>query len=225
MRGEDIRRRLPPGQVLTTKWPVLHEGPVPQTDLSTWDFRIFGLVEEERRLTWEEFQRLPRTQSVSDIHCVTTWSRFDNHWEGVSFRDVMNLVRVKPEARYVMVHAENGYTTNIPLEDLLLEGVLFADTHDGQPLTPEHGWPLRLVVPHLYFWKSAKWVRGIEFMAEDRPGFWERYGYHLYGDPWLDQRYRDDPEWLGTGLTTDEYYRTIKSRVRRERMHRDHPGS
>jgi DMSO/TMAO reductase YedYZ molybdopterin-dependent catalytic subunit len=126
----------------------------------------------------------------------------------------MNLVNVKPEAKFVMVHAEEGWTTNLPLEDLLMEGVLFADSHDGKPLTPEHGWPLRLVVPHLYFWKSAKWVRGIEFMAEDKPGFWEGYGYHLYADPWQEQRFRDDPEWLGTGQTTEEYYRTIKQRVR-----------
>ncbi|MCL6515693.1 sulfite oxidase-like oxidoreductase [Alicyclobacillus sp.] len=207
--------RLPPGQIRTEKWPVLHAGTVPRVDLATWTFRIFGLVDAERTLTWPEFLALPKYEHTSDIHCVTTWSRFDNRWEGVAFRDVMNLVRVATEARYVMVHAEQGYTTNLPLEDLLQEGVMFALRHDGRDLTPEHGWPLRLVVPHLYFWKSAKWVRGIEFMAEDRPGFWEQYGYHLYGDPWQEQRYRDDPEWLGTGPTTEDYYRTIRSRVRR----------
>ncbi|MCL6593283.1 MAG: sulfite oxidase-like oxidoreductase [Alicyclobacillus sp.] len=215
-----VARRLPPGQILTDKWPVLHAGTVPHVDLQQWDFRIFGLVEEERRLTWQEFMALPKTTSTSDIHCVTQWSRFDNHWEGVAFRDVMALVRVKPQARYVLVHAEQGFTANLPLEDLLRDGVLFAYRHDGRDLTPEHGWPLRLVVPHLYFWKSAKWVRGIEFLQHDQPGFWEQYGYHLYADPWLEQRFRDDPEWLGTGPTTEEYYRTLKSRVRREQRAR-----
>ncbi|MCL6625122.1 sulfite oxidase-like oxidoreductase [Alicyclobacillus shizuokensis] len=212
---EGNQRRLPPGQFLTEKWPVLHAGSVPTVDLQTWDFRIFGLVRAPKRLTWHEFRGLPVTTSTSDIHCVTQWSRYDNHWEGVSFRDVMDLVDVDAAAKYVLVHGEQGYTANLPLEDLLREGVLFAYRHDGRDLTPEHGWPLRLVVPHLYFWKSVKWVRGIEFLWEDVPGFWEQYGYHLYGDPWQEQRFRDDPEWMGTGPTTDEYYRTIRSRVRR----------
>lgn len=209
-------KRLPPGQTLTTKWPVLHVGSVPKTDLATWTFRIFGGVDAERTLSWEEFSNLPRREATFDIHCVTTWSRYDNLWSGVRFRDVMNLVQVQSDAKYVLVHAEEGWTTNVPLEDLLGDDVLFADSHDGKPLTPEHGWPLRLVVPHLYFWKSAKWVRGIQFLTEDKAGFWEQYGYHLYADPWLEQRYRDDPEWLGTGQTTPEYYRTIKAKVRQE---------
>lgn len=213
--------RLPSGQILTKKWPVLHAGSVPHIDLEKWNFRISGLVDQEKILTWEEFQGLPRYEATSDIHCVTTWSRYDNRWEGVSFRDVMNLAGVRPEAKYVYVLAEQGWTTNIPLEDLLQEGVLFALKHDGEDLTPDHGWPLRLVVPHLYFWKSAKWVRGIEFLAEDKPGFWEGYGYHLYADPWLEQRYRDDPEWLGIGNNSEEYYRTIKSRVRREWLEKE----
>jgi DMSO/TMAO reductase YedYZ molybdopterin-dependent catalytic subunit len=213
-------RRLPSGQFLTTKWPVVHAGSVPKIDLSKWTFRIFGEVEEEKVLSWDEFVQLPTCESTSDIHCVTAWSRYDNRWEGVAFRDVMNLVKVKPEARYVLVHAEEGWTTNVPLEDLLRDNVLFAYKHDGKDLSPEHGWPLRLVVPHLYFWKSAKWVRGIEFLKEDKPGFWEQYGYHLYADPWLEQRYRDDPEWLGHGPTTEDYYRTIKARVRRAMQER-----
>lgn len=210
----DTDKRLPPGQILTKKWPVLHAGSVPKIDLETWDFRVFGLVEHPIVLNWKEFLELPMSKHTSDIHCVTTWSRYDNEWEGVRFQDVMNLVQVKPEAKFVMIHAESGWSTNLPLEDLLMEGVLFAYKHDGQTLSPDHGWPLRLVVPHLYFWKSAKWVRGIEFMAQDKAGFWEGYGYHLYADPWLEQRYRDDPEWMGTGKNTEAYYRTIKSRVR-----------
>lgn len=221
MSHPEAPERLPAGQILTKKWPILHAGSVPRIDLAKWDFHISGLVEQEKILTWEQFQALPRYESTSDIHCVTTWSRYDNHWEGVSFRDVMNLAGVKPEAKYAYVHAEQGWTTNVPLEDLLQEGVLFALKHDGKDLTPDHGWPLRLVVPHLYFWKSAKWVRGIEFLAEDKPGFWEGYGYHLYADPWLEQRYRDDPEWLGTGNNSEEYYRTVKSRVRREWLQKE----
>ncbi len=181
--------RVPPGQTVTEKWPVLHYGSVPRTDLSKWHFRIVGLVEEPRQLTWEQFSALPRTSITRDVHCVTTWSRFDNTFEGVPFREVLKLVKLKPDASHVMVHAEFGFTTNLPLEDLDRDDVLFADTHDGKPLTPEHGWPLRLVVPHLYFWKSAKWVRAIEFMAHDKPGFWESHGYHMRGDPWKEERY------------------------------------
>src|SRR5579883_28927 len=176
--------RVPPGQVVTQKWPVLHYGGVPKVDLKTWDFRLFGLVEQPIRLSWAEFQRLPRMTIRCDIHCVTRWSRLDNTFEGVAVKDVLELASVKANAKFVMIHAEKGFTTNLPLDDLLQPNVLLADTHDGQPLTPEHGWPLRLVVPHLYFWKSAKWVRGFEVLANDRPGFWEQYGYHMRGDPW-----------------------------------------
>ncbi|MBX6395431.1 MAG: sulfite oxidase-like oxidoreductase [Alicyclobacillaceae bacterium] len=187
--------RVPPGQFVTDRWPVLHAGSVPEIDLETWRFELFGLVERPVRLTYQEFMRLPQTSYRCDIHCVTTWSRLDNVFEGVPFRAVLDLVTLKPEARYVLVHAYGGWTTNLPLEELMKEGVLFAHSHNGKPLTPKHGWPLRLVVPHLYFWKSAKWVKALEFLAEDVPGYWEERGYHMVGDPWLSQRYRDDPEW------------------------------
>ena len=186
------RPRIPPGQRVVKEWPVLHAGEVPEIDLDRWEFRVFGLVERPLRLRWEQFQKLPRVQVCSDIHCVTRWSRLDNRWEGVPFKVIAELARPLPEARYVMVHAYHGFTANLPLEDAMRDDVLFADHHDGKPLTPEHGWPLRLVVPHLYFWKSAKWVSGVEFMAEDRPGFWEQLGYHMRGDPWREQRYWGD---------------------------------
>lgn len=181
--------RVPPGQAVTQKWPVLHYGDIPRVDLKTWDFRLFGLVEQPVTLTWDQFKQLPRTTVHCDIHCVTRWSRLDNTFEGVAVRDLFDLVQRQPEARFVTIHAEHGFTTNLPLDDLLQSNVLLADTHDGAPLAPEHGWPLRLVVPHLYFWKSAKWVRGFELRATDRPGFWEQYGYHMRGDPWKEERY------------------------------------
>lgn len=184
--------RLPPGQVATLKWPVLHYGSVPRFDPTRWEFRISGLVEKPVRLGWEEFLALPRIEVTSDFHCVTHWSRFDNRWEGIPFRAVLRLVQPKPEAGHVLVHAEEGYTTNVPLADLDRDNVLFALHHDGQPLPAEHGGPLRLVVPHLYAWKSAKWVRGLEFIDRDRPGFWEQNGYHAHGDPWREQRYDTD---------------------------------
>jgi len=181
--------RLPPGQSATLKWPVLHEGEVPQFDPQTWDFRIAGLVEKPVRLTWDEFTRLPMKEVTADMHCVTRWSRFDVRWEGVPFTEVMKLSGAKPEAKYVMVHGEGGYTSNVPLEDLLRPTTLFALKHNGEPLPPEHGYPVRLVVPHLYAWKSVKWVRGIEYMALDAPGFWEENGYNMYGDPFREQRF------------------------------------
>lgn len=183
--------RLPPGQVLTDKWPVLHYGSVPKADLATWDFHVRGLVEEPQRWTWEEFQALPRVEVRSDIHCVTRWSRFDNVWQGVSVEGLLRRARVRPEARFAVVHAEQGFTANIPLDSLRDSDVLLADTHDEQPLTPEHGWPLRLVVPRRYFWKSAKWCRSIELVAADRPGFWEQNGYHNEADPWKEERFSD----------------------------------
>lgn len=181
--------RTPPGQTLTEKWPVLHYGSVPDADLARWRFRVFGLVKQPIELTYHEMMALPRTSVTRDIHCVTTWSRLDNTFEGISFREVIKLVEPLPEARFALVHAEYGFTTNLPLVDLDRDDVLFADRHGGKPLTPDHGWPLRLVVPHLYFWKSAKWVRGLELIAEDRAGFWERNGYHMRGDPWKEERY------------------------------------
>jgi DMSO/TMAO reductase YedYZ molybdopterin-dependent catalytic subunit len=184
--------RLPPGQSLTLKWPVLHYGSVPRFDPATWDFRIWGDVETLLRLTWHEFSLLPRVKTVSDFHCVTRWSRFDNTWEGVAFREVLKLVKLKPDASHVLVHAEQGYTANIPLSDLDRDDVLFATRHDGQPLSGDHGYPLRLIVPHLYAWKSVKWVRGLEFLSHDAAGFWEQNGYHIYGDPFKEQRFDTD---------------------------------
>lgn len=181
--------RLPPGQRLTDGWPVLTYGATPRINLDTWEFRIFGLVEEEKTLNWEQFMALPQTTDVSDIHCVTTWSRYDNKWEGVRFRDVLALVNVLPEAKEVMFHSYGGYTTNVSLAELLDEDVLLAHTHDGEAISLDHGGPLRGVVPQLYFWKSAKWVRGIELLPDVRPGFWEMYGYHIHGDPWKEERY------------------------------------
>ena len=184
--------RLPPGQSLTLKWPILHYGAVPSFDPTTWDFRVFGLVEQSVRWTYQEFIGLPKIQVRSDIHCVTRWSRFDNLWEGISFQEVLKRIRVKPEAMYVLIHAEHGYTANIPLKDLIRDDVLFAYKNNGENIAPEHGWPLRIVVPHLYFWKSVKWVRALEFLAREAPGFWEQNGYHIYGNPWKEQRYWDD---------------------------------
>ena len=181
--------RVPPGQRLTEKWPVLHYGSVPKIDVKKWSFKITGLVEKERTLTYEEFIALPRVEVFSDIHCVTTWSRLNNTWEGVSTSVIKDLAGIKGEANHVMVEGEGGFTTNLPLEDFFQEDVLFALKHDGQPLTAEHGGPVRLVVPRLYFWKSAKWVTGLRFMAKDKPGFWERAGYHMHGDPWREERY------------------------------------
>jgi DMSO/TMAO reductase YedYZ molybdopterin-dependent catalytic subunit len=189
---EQARReegRLPPGQSLTVKWPVLHEGRIPAFDPATWDLQVRGLVENPFRLTWDEFRALPRRRITADFHCVTTWSKFDNEWEGVPFRVIAEKARPKPEARFVMVHGDVGYTTNVPLDDLMRDNVLLADWHAPEPLTAEHGAPLRLIVPHLYAWKSAKWLRGFEFLESDRPGYWEKVGYHMYGDPFLEQRY------------------------------------
>ena len=207
LRGEDERQllqkrmakegRLPPGQSATIKWPVLHTGDVPRFDPKTWDFRAGGLVESPLELTWEAFQTLPKIEVVSDFHCVTKWSTFDNRWEGVPFREILRRVRPRPEASHVMVlghvgPARYGYTTNVPLADLDRDDVLFASRHNGNDLEPDHGGPLRLVVPHLYAWKSAKWVRGLIFMEGDKAGYWERLGYHMYGDPFREQRFSED---------------------------------
>jgi DMSO/TMAO reductase YedYZ molybdopterin-dependent catalytic subunit len=181
--------RLPPGQYLTDKWPVLHAGSVPSTDLHTWTFRVWGEVEEPLTLTWEEFDALPKTEHVQDIHCVTRWSRFDMGFRGVHWRDLAPLVRPKPSARFAIAHAEQGFTANVPFASLEDEHALLATEANGEPLTEEHGWPLRLVIPGKYFWKSAKWLRGIELTASDRPGFWEGYGYHNDADPWQEERY------------------------------------
>ena len=185
----DGRKRLPPGQRLTDGWPVLHYGSIPSINLADWRLQIFGLVEQEVTLTWEELMALPQTTAHNDIHCVTTWSRFDNDWEGISFQEIFKLVNVQPEAEYAVFHSYGGYTTNVPLDEIQGPENMLAHTHNGEPLTLEHGWPLRSLVPELYLWKSAKWIRGIEFVAQDRPGFWEMYGYHMHGDPWKEERY------------------------------------
>lgn len=184
--------RLPPGQSLTLKWPVLHYGSVPPFDAATWRFRAAGLVEKPLSMSWEEFAALPRVEVTSDFHCVTRWSRFDNHWEGVGFYTIAELARPSDEAAYVMIHSADGYTTNLPLSELRQRNVLLAMKHDGEALAPEHGGPLRLVVPALYGWKSVKWVIGVEFMPQDQPGFWEQNGYHMRGDPWKEQRFDTD---------------------------------
>ena len=181
--------RLPPGQYLTEKWPVLHAGSVPGADLATWDLRIWGDVDSPITLAWERFRALPSTEVTIDIHCVTRWSRFDARFKGVHWRELAALVRPRASARFVVAHAEHGYTTNVPLEALEAEDALLAYEADGEPLAPDHGWPLRLVVPSRYFWKSAKWLRGLELSNLDRPGYWEKYGYHLNADYRDEERY------------------------------------
>jgi DMSO/TMAO reductase YedYZ molybdopterin-dependent catalytic subunit len=181
--------RLPPGQYLTEKWPVLHAGTVPNTDLATWDFRVFGEVENALTLTWDEFTALPTREITTDIHCVTRWSRFDTRFKGLHWNELAKVVKPKPSARYVLAHAEQNFTANVPLAALEDGEALLAYEADGEPLTPEHGWPLRLVIPKRYFWKSAKWLRGIELLDHDEPGFWERLGYHNEADYWKEERY------------------------------------
>ncbi len=197
VRSED---RLPPGQALTLKFPVLHYGPVPPFNPAAWDFRVWGEVEEEKRWTWEEFNQLPRAKVTMDLHCVTRWSMFDSVWEGVSVRTLVDggLVKLKPSAAFVMQHAEYGFTVNIPLEVALQDNFLLATHFNGEPITPDHGYPLRGVVGAIpgredlktpYLWKGAKWLRGLEFMSRDRLGFWEKAGYSNSADVWREERY------------------------------------
>jgi DMSO/TMAO reductase YedYZ molybdopterin-dependent catalytic subunit len=181
--------RLPPGQTLTEKWPILHYGGIPRFDPFRWDFRIEGLVEEPKEWTLDAFRALPPAAVTADMHCVTRWSTFDNHWEGIRTTDVLAQVTLKPEAKYVLVKCDGGYTTNMPLSVFADEDCLFAWRNNGEDISPAHGWPLRLVIPKKYAWKSAKWVRGIELLPEDRLGFWERYGYHNDADPWKEERF------------------------------------
>jgi DMSO/TMAO reductase YedYZ molybdopterin-dependent catalytic subunit len=181
--------RIPPGQHLTDRFPVLHYGSVPRFDPQSWDLKVFGLVDEPLTLSYDQFLQLPMVRIVVDIHCVTTWSKLDTVWEGVLFREFVTPAAMQPEARFVTVHCEQGYTTNLPLEVLMDDDVLLAYRYDDAPLAPEHGYPLRLLVPKRYFWKSAKWVRGIELMAEDHLGFWEVRGYHNNAEPWKEERY------------------------------------
>ncbi len=195
--------RLPPGQALTQKFPVLHYGPVPRFDPATWDFRVWGEVEQDRRWTWEEFLKLPRTKTKMDIHCVTRWSKFDTEWEGVALRTLVQegLIRLKPAARHVLQHCEYGFTVNIPLQVALADNFLLATHFDGQPLSPDHGYPLRGVVGFIpgredlmtpYLWKGGKWLRGLELLENDRLGFWEQAGYHNEADIWREQRFAGD---------------------------------
>jgi DMSO/TMAO reductase YedYZ molybdopterin-dependent catalytic subunit len=181
--------RLPPGQYLTEKWPVLHAGTVPDVDLATWTLDVSGEVERPLALTWVQLLELPSCEVTVDIHCVTRWSRFDTAFKGVHWSELAKLVSPKPSARFVVAHAEQDFTANVPLATIEAEDALIAYEADGEPLTPEHGWPLRLVVPSRYFWKSAKWLRGLELLDHDEPGFWERYGYNNNADYWREERY------------------------------------
>lgn len=180
--------RVPPGQEVVTELPVLHEGEVPYIDVSEWSFTISGLVAKEIKLDFQEFSLLKKVRVFSDIHCVTGWSKLDNFWEGPSSSIIKELTQILPETKFVIIHAAS-FTTNLSLSNFFETDVLFALKHNDEPLTPEHGYPVRLIVPRLYFWKSVKWVTGVEFVAEDRPGFWETRGYHNHGDPWLEERY------------------------------------
>jgi DMSO/TMAO reductase YedYZ molybdopterin-dependent catalytic subunit len=186
---QEIARRIPPGQRLVKTWPVLHVGTVPRVDPSAWDLRVFGLVEEPFTLTYAELRALGPVEVTADMHCVTGWSTLDNRWLGVPFRVLAERARPRPEARWVIAHCEQGYTTDLSLEAMMDEDVLVAWGHDGQDLTPEHGFPLRLVVPKRYGWKSAKWLRGLELTDRNRRGYWEERGYHVHADPWREERY------------------------------------
>ncbi len=185
--------RVPPGQKVTEKFPVQHAGHVPKIDISRWTFAVTGLVERERVFDYDQFMSLTHVGTMSDVHCVTGWSKLDNLWEGVGSFEIRDLVTILPGAQFAIVRSFGGFATNLSLEDFFQPDVLFAVKHNGEPLTPEHGYPVRLVVPGLYFWKSAKWVTGVEFTDEDRPGFWETRGYHNRGDPWKEERYSDSP--------------------------------
>jgi DMSO/TMAO reductase YedYZ molybdopterin-dependent catalytic subunit len=204
--------RVPPGQTLTSKWPVLTYGLTPRFDPTRWRFRCFGLVEEEVSWTFEELCALPRVSITSDVHCVTRWSKLDNVWEGVPVREIMSRVRLRPEARYVMQHADPDYTTNIALADLVDDDVLLALKHNGRDLEPDHGGPVRLVVPKLYFWQSAKWLRAFEFLDVNPPGFWEQNGYHMHADPWREERYSDQ-ETTAMQKMRAEAARTLRDRA------------
>ena len=181
--------RLPPGQYLAENWPVLHAGTVPRVDLAAWDLRVWGEVERPVRLSWDELKALPSTEVTVDIHCVTRWSRFDTTFRGVRWSELAEIVRPRPSARFLVAHAEQDYTANVPLAAMEDENALLAYEADGEPLTPDHGWPLRLMIPSRYFWKSAKWLRGLELLDHDEPGFWERYGYHNDADFRKEERY------------------------------------
>lgn len=184
--------RVPPGQYVTERFPVLHAGVTPRVDLAKWDFQIKGLVEQPVTFRYQQILDMPQVSRSFDIHCVTKWSKLDTVWEGVAVTELMSQVKLAPNVTHVLVMAEQGFTANLPIADFNRDPNLLAHRFGGEPLEPDHGWPLRLVVPHLYFWKSVKWVRGFQFLDQDTPGFWERNGYHMYGDPWREQRYWGD---------------------------------
>lgn len=187
--GPDGQVRLPPGQYLTKKWPVLSYESTPKFDAEKYRFRVWGEVDAPFELGWDELQALPRVDLTTDIHCVTTWSRYDNAWQGIAVREILQRAQPRASAKFVVAHSTTGYTTNMPLADFDDDDVLIAFNHDGAPITAEHGGPVRLVVPKLYFYKSAKWLSGLEFLAADHPGFWEVRGYHNHADPWKEERY------------------------------------
>lgn len=191
--SSDTKRgnRIPPGQFQTQKWPVLHAGSVPRIDLEKWSLKIFGAVDREVTLSWAQLSEQPKVKIFADMHCVTRWSMLDNTWEGVSTLHLASLAGVKPEAKFVIAHGAHGFTTNMPLADFMDDDCLVAWSRNGEELSPDHGWPLRLVIPKLYAWKSAKWLLGLEFVTRDEPGFWEQNGYHNHGDPWTEERFWD----------------------------------
>ncbi|HIW34256.1 MAG TPA: sulfite oxidase-like oxidoreductase [Candidatus Paenibacillus intestinavium] len=198
----ELQHRVPPGQTVTDRFPILTEGEVPYYDMSTWSIKTFGEVDGIRSFSFDDLMQLPQTEITCDIHCVTRWSKLDTTWVGIKFSDLLPLLGVKPEAKYVMFHGDNDYTANVPLADLARDNILLAHSFDGEPLTEKHGGPLRMVIPHLYFWKSTKWITGIEFMVEDQPGFWEQNGFHNYGEPFAEQRFSGD----GFDLPEDEWH-------------------
>ena len=191
-----LAHRVPPGQVIATRWPVLHQGEIPPFNPATWDFRVLGLVDTERSWTWDQWQDLPTVTIDGDLHCVTRWSSLGHTWTGASAQSLCDLARVKPAARFVVLHGEGGYSANLSMDDFLEPRVVIATHHDGEPLSPEHGAPLRAVIPGRYAWKSVKWLRRVEFLAEDRPGFWEEFGYSNSANPWREERF--EPEQSGT---------------------------
>ncbi|MFF2594798.1 sulfite oxidase-like oxidoreductase [Priestia megaterium] len=193
--------RVPPGQVVTERFPILHEGDVPEYNLEEWTLRVFGLVDKEVTLSYQEILDMPQTTVKCDIHCVTRWTRLDNEFTGVLFTDFLKAIGVKLKSEYIMLHGDNDYTSNIEVEDLLRDDILLAHSFNGEPLTPKHGYPLRLVVPHLYFWKSVKWLRGFEVIDENHPGFWEQNGFHLRGDPFKEERFSGED----LGIPEDEW--------------------
>jgi DMSO/TMAO reductase YedYZ molybdopterin-dependent catalytic subunit len=191
-RGSTDRARVPPGQYVTTDFPVLSAGPTPHTPLTEWTFRIEGLIDQPISWSWEEFKALPSREYVADISCVTKWTKIDTRWQGVSVDTLLEHVDLDRRAAFVIAYCDGGYTTNLPIADVVNDQAFVAYDYDSTPLAPEHGGPARLVVPHLYFWKSAKWIRGLRLQERDQPGFWESFGYHNRGDPWLEERYSGD---------------------------------